>query len=59
MREHFKQFKEKYLKNEETHRTLNLLTLEIEDKVIAREYELFRIQRFNALFWPLIFVFVV
>jgi hypothetical protein len=59
MRAHFKQLQRKYLYNEETHRILNLFTLEIEDKEISREYELFRIQRFNELFWPLIAVFAI
>ena len=59
MRSHFEKLKTKYLFSEETHNILNLATLDIHDKEIATEYELFRIKRFNGLFWPLICVFVL
>ena len=51
--------KQKWFYSEETHNILNLFTLDIKDKEIASEYELYRIKRFNGLFWPLFWVFVV
>jgi hypothetical protein len=51
-------FSERYLYNDETHRILNLLTLEIKDKAIAEEYELYRTMRYRAIYWPFV-IFVV
>jgi hypothetical protein len=51
--------KQKWFYSEETHNILNHFTLEIKDKEIATEYELYRIKRFNGLFWPLFCVFVM
>ena len=59
MRRDFQNFSRKYLYSAETHNLLNLLTLDIQDKEIAKEYELYRIKRFNDLFWPLIGVFTL
>ena len=59
MRKHFSKFSQKYFYSAETHNILNLLTLDIKDKEIAREYELYRIKRFNDLFWPLVGVFAL
>ena len=44
---------------EETHNILNYLTLQIDDKEIAKEYELYRIKRFNNVFWPLAIIFLI
>ena len=44
----------KWLYSPETYNILNYLTLEIKDKDIEREYELYRIKRFNDLYWPLV-----
>ena len=37
---------------EETYHLLNYYTLSIRDKQIEREYEQYRINRMNELFWP-------
>ena len=50
---------QKYCYSEDTHNILNLLTLEIKDKEIAKEYELYRIQRFNHIFWPVVLIFTL
>jgi hypothetical protein len=49
---------QKYLYSEETNNILNLLTLQIKDKEIDREYELFRAKRFKDVFWPVVIYYV-
>ena len=58
MAEKISQFKARYLYSEETHGVLNLLSLDIKDREIAKEYELYRSKRFRGLYWPL-FVYVI
>jgi hypothetical protein len=48
----------KYFYSDETYNILNYATLEIEDKEIAKEYELYRIKRFNSMFWPIVTIFM-
>lgn len=60
MKEILKKIRARYLYSEETHNILNLLTLEIKDKAIAKEYELYRTKRFRAIYWPcVIFVAIL
>ena len=47
MRKAHESLKRKFFYSEETHNILNHVTLEIDDREIEREYELYRIQRFN------------
>lgn len=49
-------FRQKYLYSKDTHKILNLWTLDIKDKEIAQQYEDFRVNRFNQLYWALIAV---
>lgn len=59
MRSSFEAFKQKHFYSEETYNILNHFTLDIKDKEIATEYELYRIKRFHGLFWPLVGIFVL
>ena len=43
--------------SEDTHEILNYFTLQIKDKEIAKEYETYRTNRFNKLFWPQVIVY--
>ena len=41
-----------HMYSEDTHDILNYVTLQIKDKEISKEYENYRTNRFNKLFWP-------
>ena len=58
LKEAFKRRAKKIFYSDETYNILNYATLQIEDKEIAKEYELYRIKRFNSMFWPLVAIFM-
>ena len=42
--------------SEKTHNILNNITLQIKDPDIRKQYDHERVENFDALFWPMIFV---
>jgi len=59
MKRHLERWRQKWLYSEDTYNILNQFTLDIKDKEIATEYELYRIKRFNGVFWLLVCIYTI